>query len=311
MSRASTATLNYQLTSFAQGHMNDVRRAYELAERLCPTVQVPGSSGQYKVFDDLNAFQVYNTARALGGDPTRIAFEATDAYYNCKPQALEVTVDEEERRMAGDAALAQQLLDEGKIKALLNVAALSNAKKRVDFVLSKLAAVANIGNWSNPDIDPIEQLDSVIVDLATAVGQSEFIRVTMSLTAWATLRNHPKSKARCNGNQPMPLTVEQVQSGLTIPVDMKPFAISYNEKALGQAKSKKQLLTGDVIVHASVPAPTQYDPSAFKCFTAGQNNITAIRSYQAANGLYGGHFVDWSEDLAQTSTVAAKRITLS
>jgi hypothetical protein len=304
--------MNYQLTSFARGHMNDVRRAYELAERLCPTVAVPGTSGQYKSFNDENSFQVYNTARAMGGDPNRIQFDADDLFYNCKPQALEVTVDEEERRQAGeDNALAQQLLDEGKIKALLNIAALSNAKKRVDFVLSKLDALKDVGNWSNKDIDPIDQLDQVIIDLATLCGSSEFIKVTMSLTAWATLRNHPKSKARCNGVQAMPLTIEQVQSGLTTPVDIKAYAISYNEKALGQAKSKKQLLNGDVIVHMSIPSPTQYDPSAFKSFTAGQNNIAAVRSYMATNGLYGGHFVDWSEDLEQTSTIAAARIHLS
>ena len=312
MGRGVTASLNYQLTNFAQGHMNDVRRAYELAERLCPTVAVPGSNGQYKKFNDKNSFQVYNTARALGSDPKRIEFAADDAFYNCKPQALEIPVDEEERRQAGENnPLAQQLLDEGKIKALLNVTALSSAKKRVDFVLANLAAEAAIGNWSNVNIDPIDQLDSVIVALATACGNSEMIKVTMSLSAWATLRNHPKSKARCNGIQAMPLTIEQVQAGLTIPVDMKAFAISYNENQLGQAQSKKQLLVGDVIVHYSSPSPTVYDPSAFKCFTAGQNNVASVRSYMADNGLYGGHFVDWSEDIAQTGTAAAKRITLS
>src|ERR1044071_2739927 len=126
MPRQTTATLNYQLTTFAQGHMNDTRRTMELAERLAPTVQVPGSSGQYKQFNDANSFQLYNTARALGGDPLRIEFAADDAFYNCKPQALEVTVDGEERRQAGEEnSIAQQLLDEGKVKALLNGVSLS------------------------------------------------------------------------------------------------------------------------------------------------------------------------------------------
>ena len=180
MGRSVTATLNHQLTNFAVGHMNDIRKAYELAERLCPTVQVPGSHGQYKVFDDLNSFTAYNTARAMGGDPMRIEFAADDAFFNCKPQALEVTVDEEERRQAGeDNALSQQLLDEGKIKALLNGVALSNAKKRVDFVLSKVEALEDLGEWSNPDIDRsltmIEKINAFLrqdieekVDFATA-----------------------------------------------------------------------------------------------------------------------------------------------
>ena len=305
------ATLNYQLTAYAQGLWNDIADVVKLAERIAPSTPVPGAAGQFKKFDDKNSFMPEKTARALGGDPVLLKFNATDDSFSCKPQALEVTVDEEERRQAGpDNPLAQQLLDEGKIKALLNAIALSNAKKRVDYVLSKVVAEADLGEWSNKDIDPIEQLDQVIIDLATACGNSEMIQVTMSLKAWGVLRNHPKSKARCNGVQAMPLTLEQVRTGLTVPVDMQAYAISYNEKQLGQAKSKKQLLIGDVLVHFSLPSPTVYDPSAFKVFTAGQNNITAVRSYMAANGLYGGHFVDYSEDLKQTSAEAMKRITL-
>jgi hypothetical protein len=312
MGRQSSASLNVQLTNFAVGHMNDLTASLELAERLCPTVGVTGSNGQFKSFDDVNSFQVYNTSRALGGDPTRIEFSADDEFFNCKPQALEVTVDEKERQDAGeDNAVAQQLLDEGKIKALLNGIALSNLKKRVDFVLGKVVAEDGLGQWSNPAIDPIDQLDSVIVALATLCGNSSLINVTMSLTAWATLRNHPKSKARCNGVQAMPLTIDQVKNGLTIPVDMKAYAISYNAAQLGQVKSKKQILVGDVLVQYSMPSPTVYDPSAFKRMSVGQNSITAVRSYMAANGLYGGHFVDYSEDLKQTSTQAMKRITLS
>jgi len=312
MGRATSAALNYQLTAFAIGHMNDLRQTQEVAERLCPTVNVGGSNGQYKVFDDLNSFQVYNTARAMGGDPTRIEFAAGDAFFNCKPQALEVTVDEEERNQVGlDSAVAQQLLDQGKIKALLNSIALSSVKKRVDYVLANCAALADKGEWSNPDVDPIEELDGVIGDLATVCGNVAGIKVTMSLKAWSILRNHPKSKQRCNGVQPMPLTIDQVKSGLSIPVDIGVYAITYNAAQLGQAKSKKQLLVGDTLVHYSMPSPTVYDPSAFKCFSAGQNNISAVRSYMAANGLYGGHLVDWSEDIKQTSAISMQRITLS
>ena len=150
-----SATLNYQLTDFATGHMNDLKAAYDYAERICPTVRVPGSHGQYKKFDDVNSFQTYNTARAMGADPTRIEFAAEDEFYNCAPQALEVTVDEEERRQAGENnAVAQQLLDEGKIKAVLNAAALSYAYKRTNYVINNTTPVAQRGNFSNPNIDP-------------------------------------------------------------------------------------------------------------------------------------------------------------
>lgn len=312
MSRQATAELNYQLTTFAQGHMNDRLRTQELAERLCPAVQVPGTNGQYKSFDDKNSFQVYDTTRAMGGDPTRMEFSAKDGFFNCKPHALEVTVDKEEDRQVGeDNALAQQLLDEGKIRALLNVNALSLAKRRVDFVLSKLTAEAGYGEFSNPDIDPIEQIDELVDKLSIACGSDEFIRITMSRTAWRTIRNHPKSKARVQGVQTRPLNLGEFVDILATPIDTRVFSISYNEAPLGKAQSKKRLLSGDIIIHYGVTEPTEYDPSAFKTFTAGNGNIMAVRTWYAQNGLYRGHLVDWSEDMAQTSTIAAKRIKLT
>jgi hypothetical protein len=311
MSRRTSATLNYQLTNFAQGHMNDVAATMELAERLSPTVVVPGGAGQYKQFNDLNSFQLYVTDRALGGGAKRIEFAATDAFYNTEPQALEVTVDQEEREKAGDDAFAQQVLDQGKIKALINGASLSHVKKVVDAVVAAVGAVAGRGNWSNPDVDPLEQLDEQIDELSKAVGQTGGIMVTMSVGAWRTLRNHPKVKARVNGAQATPLTRQQLVDSLVIPVNLGIYGISYNTAALGQAQAKARLANDDVFIHFSVPSPTEYDPSAFKCFTKSRSMVTSVRTYRDPSDRFDVHAVDWSEDIKQTSTISMKRLRLS
>jgi len=317
-----SATLNYQLTDFATGHMNDLKAAYEYAERICPTVRVPGSHGQYKKFDDVNSFQTYNTARAMGADPTRIEFAAEDEFYNCTPQALEVTVDEEERRQAGENnAVAQQLLDEGKIKAVLNASALSYAFKRTNYVIANTTPVSNRGNFSNPNIDPIDQIDEQLDLLSLACGSVNFLKVTMDVSAWRAIRSHPLVKKRLVGVQVSEISVEQLKTMLLFPVDLMVASISYtgtNQGPVGGAgagageqSGKKRLLAGNILIHYSVPDPTLYDPSAFKCFVAGQSNVQAVRSYMAPNGLYGGHIVDWSEDIEQTSAVAMARLQLS
>lgn len=312
MSRTTTAALNYQLTAYAQGHMNDLGRAMELAERLAPTVPVPGGSGQYKAFDDLNSFQTYNTARAMGGDAARMEFKATDAYYNTKPQALEVTVDIEEREKAGgDNAMAQQLLDEGKVRALLNVTALGHARKVSDHVISELSAVSSRGNWSLDTIDPIDQLDEQIDLLSRAVGSTDFIHITMDVTAWRTVRNHPKVKARVGGSQATPLTRQQLVDCLVIPVDLGIYGITYNAAALGQTASKARVLNANVILHYSIPNPTQYDPSAFKVFTMDRSRITSVRTWEHPSGRYDVHAIDWSEDIKKTSSIAALRLAIT
>lgn len=313
MSRESSATLNYQLTNFAQGFMNDASAALELAERLAPTVPVAGGSGQYKQFDDLNSFQIYATERAMGGDAKRIEFAASDAYYNTKPNALEVTVDQEERERAGNSggALAQQLLDQGKIKALLNSTLLSHVKKVTDFVIANTTAHASYGGWSNPDVDPIDQLDQVFDDLATATGGMGNLKLTLSLTAWRTIRNHPKTKARISSNQVLPLTREQLVASLAVPVDLGVYAITYNTAKLGQAATKARLISSHVFCHSSVASPSEYDPSPFKVFTMNRSKITSVRTYQPPSGRYDVHAVDWSEDLKQTSTVSMTRLALT
>ena len=40
-----SATLNYQLTAYAQGLWNDISDVIKLAERLAPTTPVPGAAG--------------------------------------------------------------------------------------------------------------------------------------------------------------------------------------------------------------------------------------------------------------------------
>ena len=59
-----SATLNYQLTAYAQGLWNDLVDVTKLAERLAPTTPVPGAAGQFKKFDDKNSFMPEATARA-------------------------------------------------------------------------------------------------------------------------------------------------------------------------------------------------------------------------------------------------------
>src|SRR5690349_13859787 len=120
MSRTGTSTVNYFLTNYAQGLANDLLQVQEVVNAICPTVTVGGATGQFKKFSDRNAFTVYNTQRGLGGKARRISFEATDGNFNCTPQALEVTVDDFERQLAASAGnpLADELLDQGKIKAL-------------------------------------------------------------------------------------------------------------------------------------------------------------------------------------------------
>ncbi len=312
MSKTSSASINYTLTNYAQGFMNDVQRTWAVVNAIMPTVNVSGAAGQYKLFDDRNSFSVYNTTRGLGGAAKRIEFDAADGSFNCKPQALEVTIDDHERELAGTTDLASALLDQGKMRALLNGTSLSHCDKAIQYVLSKLTAVANRGNWSNPDVDPIDQLDEQLDALATDVGSTDNINLVLSTTGWRTLRDHPLTKKRCTGVQVGGISIDQLKGMLMFPANVIVGVLSKTTNKKGQAAvTKGNIIGANILLTYAVPNATQYDPSAFKCFTTGQGMVEAVRTYRDESARSDVHACDWSEDMQQTSPLAAKLLALT
>lgn len=312
MSRLAAATINVVLTAYAQGHANDLMAAMEVANTICPRVPVTGSSGQYKKFDDANSFQVYATQRGLGGSARRIEFGATDGTFSCKPHALEVTVDDAEREAAGSSPLAGALLDQGKIRSLISATSLSYAKRVVDYAVANTTAVADRGNWSNANIDPVDQIDEQLDGLATNCGSTSGISVVMGLGSWRQFRSHPKVKARCTGVQVAGISLEQARGLFLLPVNFVVGALAYDAAKLGQStRDKRQVLADHTFLLMSVPSPTPLDPSAFKCFTTGTGNIESVRTYRDESARSDVHAVDWSEDIEITSTLAVRRLAIT
>jgi hypothetical protein len=316
-SALGSATLNYQLTAYAQGLWNDLKDVVSLAERLAPTTPVPGAQGQFKKFDDKNSFMPENTKRALGGDPTLIKFSATDGFYNCTPNALEVRVDKVEDQQAGSEGdpVAAQLLDQGKIAALMNKVALSHVKDVSDFVLANTSPVAGQGQFSSPDIDPIDQINALLLALSQDVGSTQNVKITMDLGVWAKLRANAKVKSRAvfgAADALQSISLAQLNAALLFPCDIMAANVVYDTTKLGVAPSKARIFDGVLLIHYSVPNATIYDPSAFKAFTVGPRAFTAgVRSYQAPNQLWRGHLLDWSRDLQATSALSVRRLNIS
>lgn len=313
----SSATLNYQLTAYAQGLWNDISDVIKLAERLAPTTPVPGATGQFKKFDDKNSFMPEKTGRSLGGDPVLVGFNASDDSYSCKPQALEVRVDKVEDQAAGDAGgeVEQNLLDQGKIRALVNKVALSHVLDVTSAVLNATNPDAGVGTWSDPNIDPIDQLNTELLALAQDCGSTQNVKMTMDLGVWNTLRTHPKVKARAlfgAADKVATISLDQLNSALIFPVDIMAANVVYDTTRLNQAAKKARALAGACLLHYSVPNATIYDPSAFKSFTVGSAGFLGnVRTYVAPNQLWRGHLVDWSRDIKQTSTLSMRRININ
>ena len=155
-------------------------------------------------------------------------------------------------------------------------------------------------------------MDASLNTLVTNVNSSDYINLVLSLDGWRTLRNHPKVKARTSGVKVAGITVDDLRNLLMIPVNVVIGAVSYNANNQGQSTvSKSQLVGSHAILTYSVPSPTVYDPSGFKCFTTGSGNVESVRMYRDETARADVIAIDWSRDIKQTSTLGTIRLALT
>ena len=301
----SNANYNGRLTNYAAGLAQDLNSA--LAEFFFPTVRVPQASGQFKKFDEKNAFQVYETSRALGNQPNRIKLESTDPYYNCKPQGLQVTVDDAEKEGAGADV---GLLEESKVKTLLSATTLSHEDKCLAILKAGVTAVGSRGVWSNASNDPVAEIDEQIEAIATATGMMPN-RIAFGIGAWRVFRNHTLVRARQPGAELIGLTPSQAVSMMLNPqMELKVGILSKDSTKFGATKSATNIVGAEVFLFYSSPTPTQYDPSFAKNFTTLRGSVDAVMTHREEPVL-DVHSVMWSEDPQVVSTSLIKRLTIT
>lgn len=306
MGLRSEASVNPTLTNYASGVLNDLQSA--TADFLAPQVQVPATIGQYKAYDDKNAFQTYDTSRGVGGPARRIFMDVSEPTYNCLPQALEITIDDSERDAAG--TINPLDLEQAKVKTLVQSSVLSH-EKHVYSVADDVTAEAGIGVWGTDTNDPVDELDQVIEAIAKDTGQMPNA-ILMGMTAWRRFRNNAKVVDKQPGAALIGLNVGQASAMLVNPsTDIRIATMAYDTTKEGKTRSNSFVNGDDVYVFNRSATPTIYDPSAFKTFVGGRGGVTAVREYRDESSRSDVYAVDWSRDVKLTSAISVKRITTS
>jgi len=297
------------LTNYARGLAQDLRSS--LADFIAPEVIVPAATGQYKSFNDKNAFQVVDTSRAVGGPARRLAFAAEDPTYNCLPQALEIPIDDHERDEAG--AGDPLALEQAKTQTLVSSAVVSHETKVFNSISGAIAAEAGLGAWSGAASanDPVAQLDAQIEALATATGTMPN-RMVIGLPAWAIIRHNPKVIARFPGAASVGVTRAQFASLLLNPdLDIRIGVLSRDASKWGKAKDAKNIVGSEIYLFLGSSRPTLYDPSFVKTFRTRRGGVDVVRVYREDASRSDVLAVDWTEDIKVTSPLCAKRISVS
>lgn len=304
MGKLGTSTFSETLKNYAFGVAQDVKTS--LADFIAPRVPVGMGSGQFKKFNEKNAFQVYDTSRGVGGTATRMAFEAADEFFNCAPNALEVAIDDQEREKAGSADTA---LEEAKVRTLVINAALAREKKVFDLIKSGVSVAST---WtSSGDEDPIDLIDAEIEAIANATGLLPN-RMVIGLGAWRKIKNHDQILKRQSGTSNKGVSLDVFAGMLLNPtIDIRVGVMAFDTAKMGKAANKQNVVGSEIFIFHGNDNPTQYDPGFAKTFSIGANSVEDVRMYREEKVRSDILAVDWSEDVKVISTLCAKRIQVA
>ena len=300
MSAISSASSNPLLTTYAQAIIPDLESA--AANFICPQVTSPSARARYKIYDEVNCWQAYETQRAIGGPASRIPWLASDGQLNLEPHALENPIDDFEREDAADIVGLQQ----SKVRSLVTSATLSHEKDLFTYIKGAVSAEGGKGTW-DANTDPIEQLDEQLVDIETALGRRPN-RILMGTLAWQILRNNAKTQARFKSGFAS-ITRDMISNVLIFPVEIQIGGLMYNAAQPGATKNKTRNVGSDVFLFYADHNPTMEDPSFAKCFTTGRGGVESVRTYRDEPSRSDIIAVDWNRQFAVTNTQAVKRLT--
>lgn len=290
------------LTDFARGiGFNAVDPA---ARILAPDVVVGSPVGKFKKFDDKNAFQAPDTARALGGSARRLEFLGADGDYNCQPQALEIGLDDAEK--GGDVLGLQQ----AKVKTLVASALRSHGKKVFDKAAAGRAADATPA-WSTPSTgNPISDLNAQIDALVTDTGEFP-THIVMGPSAWRYFVQHDKVADKFKTGTVTPAVIAAASLLLAPGIEWVVSPLVTDTAKPGATKSNAQVYGANIFIVISQPNASLYDPSFMKTFRTATGGVESVREYRDDRSRSDIYAVDWSEDIQVVSSIAARRLTVS
>lgn len=298
------------LREFAQGAAQSA--VQPVADFLAPTVEVPTSIGRYKIYTEKNRFLPPDTSRAIGGRATVLSFDATDATYNCQPNALDFPIDYLEQ--IEEASLTNALMEGATIVA--EVAALAHEQNVINSAIASTTSTALAKTWSGSGgSDPVDDIDAQILSVIKAAryGSLMGVGVLFGAGAWRLFKNASLVRSRfvAAGDEAIPNVTQTDATKLFVgnPEVRTSYMVVDTTKE-GLAPNVEFMLDQSVLIFARLENPTRRDPSFMKTFRL-MGNYMVPGSYVRDDGRVEVAKFDWSEAIAVTNPSAAQLLTVS
>lgn len=298
-----TAVFNEELTIFAQASFANPEVAVDLSALFFPTVGVDTAEGSYLDWRNALAFAAVDTSLTRDNSARRIELVKTKAFYDCKPNALEIA------RWRADLlqAKAAPELTEKSLKTLMSVQFVSRNVSALEIVRSAVPAASGFGAWRGNTAtaaaaDPIAEIEALCAQVSMT-GKTPN-KIVMGRSVWSTIRNHPKVLARVPG-----ISVSVNEQQLLDTLSYKGLdIIIVDEMALVDGQMA-ELMKNDLVVFYNSTAPDTEDLSMGKEFSLTPDGPKVIEYTE--HGMNEVTALLWSGDRKVTNTSAVARLTVT
>lgn len=305
---SNAATINQTLTDYARGIAAEQLAKSSLANFICPALPVGQADGQYKDYSDGNFLRTVSAKRGTGGRAKRLEFDAADKKYAADPYALEIGIDDIEKKKAGEAGI--DLLRHGKINTLVSTQVISRELDVFSVLRAAKTAEAGLGVWSNAAKDPIDEIDKLIEDIATNICVMPN-RILFGLGAWRVFRNHANVKSRLSGLKTA-LRPEDAPGLFMNPnIQMQIGVLPYDTTKPGGAGTKANIVGKEVWLFYASDVASPFDASFAKSFRMRDDGVMAVKEYRDEGVRSDIYALDWTDAPTVTTPGAGARITLS
>ena len=298
------ASYNSYLTELCQAAHAD--EADSIGNKLFPTVGVRTAVGTYKKRDINNAFRVYRTALARGNSPTRIDTNATPAYWNCEPNALEVGTWKFDADQ-DDGGMDER---ESNLQELMSSQLVTREFQAVSIFKAGVPVTSGAGIWSGEAgaaANIVNELDTLATTIQAGIGRRPN-HLIFGQNAWMIAKNHSSLRELIHG-QNVAVSLELLRSMLIFPdINISVASMPYNPEARGKKGKLKTIMGMDVFMFYSSDAPTRNDMSACKDFTmepGGPEILSEEKTLETVDTMY------WSTDRQVTCPAAAARLEIA
>ena len=291
MSQIVAITASPTSQTYALGAVQ--RRTRKVANFLAPSVPVTSAHAIYKAWNEKSRFFIPNSVRALGGDGAEVGIEATDAFLDCFPHALNNTVD----RSLGDNV---DLLAKDSSDLLADIYGLAHLFEVVTTAKAAAGSGENI-DFTSGAVDPIAVIDAHINSVLLA-GKCEQAGVLFGATAWNAFKNNAAVRQGRG-----PLNWELNPSLFNADAEFRSCFSVIDTAPEGVDAVMDFLLKDTILIFGTQAEPTRRDPSFMKTFRVeGQEEILRIIPTQDGRKLR--VMLDWVAEVRVTNSAAVKRI---